>query len=30
MTRARFLNLPHELGERVVYTVGGGQRFYEA
>ena len=30
MTRARFLNLPHELGERVVYTFGGGQRLNEA
>jgi len=26
MTRARFLNLPHELGERVAYTFGRGQR----
>src|SRR5690348_3813528 len=30
MTCARFLNLPHELGERVAYTFGGGQRLDEA
>jgi hypothetical protein len=30
MTRARFLNLPHALGERIVYTFGAGQRVDEA
>src|ERR1700730_10373515 len=29
VTRARFLNLPDELGERVVYTFAGGQRLDE-